>query len=48
MQTNKNTEGEREQNERIKASLLELVDWLNTPLAELEDVFDDREPLEFL
>jgi hypothetical protein len=47
MQTNKNTEGEREQNERIKTNLLE-VDWSNTSLAELEDVFEDRDPLEFL
>jgi hypothetical protein len=41
------TDGEKEQNKRIKANLAE-VDWTHTSLEELEDVFEDRDPLEFL
>jgi len=41
------TDGEKEQNERIKSNLAE-VDWKNTSLDELEDIFEDRDPLEFL
>jgi hypothetical protein len=41
------TEGEQEQNDRIKAALAE-VDWLNTSLEDLEEVFEDRDPTEFL
>lgn len=36
-----------EQAERIKDALTE-VDWKNTSLEDLEMVFEDRDPLEFL
>ncbi len=36
-----------EQGERIKDALAE-VDWLNTNLEELEAIFEDRDPLEFV
>lgn len=36
-----------EQDKRIKANLL-AVDWANTSYEELEDIFEDRDPLEFI
>jgi hypothetical protein len=41
------SDGEREQNERIKENL-RTFDWENAGLYDLEDVFEDRDPFEFL
>ena len=45
--TTTTTDGEKEQNERIKSNLAK-VDWTRTSPEELEDVFEDRDPFEFL
>jgi hypothetical protein len=41
------TNGEREQNERIRENLL-YADWEEMTFFEFEDLFEDRDPFEFL
>jgi hypothetical protein len=41
------TDGEREQNERIQENMTD-VDWENLSLDEFEEMFEDRDPMEFL
>jgi len=41
------SDGEREQNERIEENL-RTFDWENADSYDFEDVFEDRDPFEFL
>jgi len=41
------SDGEREQNERIKENLRDF-DWSTANLYDLEEIFEDRDPFEFL
>ena len=41
------SQGEREQNERIRENL-KYADWEDMDFQELEDMFEDRDPIEFL
>jgi len=41
------SDGEREQNERIEENL-RYADWENMTFTEFEDMFEDRDPFEFI
>ena len=48
MKTSKeNKDGIKEQNARIRDNLREL-DWANASLEDMEQAFEDRDPLEFI